>query len=154
MCLNVTLLHFILCLIYYILEGGKLEDWWQDVACFCVAWIKLVSTARERWDVLQIPVQLMLKLTLWFQFIFWNSGSVCILLYKFLVSPTSTTTTTIITVTVITTTITTSPGGGTVLQMEGLRDGTGGSMPGALEVQCGKEGRRRKTELVEVWSHF
>lgn len=36
-----NLLHFILCLIYYILEEENIEDRSQDVACFCTVWIKL-----------------------------------------------------------------------------------------------------------------
>lgn len=69
-CLNVTFLHFILCLIYYILSGGgkkQSEDRSQDVAWSCNAWIKLGSKAHEPCAWLQIPVQLMLTWALPFQ---------------------------------------------------------------------------------------
>lgn len=104
-CLNVTFLHSILCLIYYI-WGGGLEDRSQDVACFCIAWIKLGSVAHEHWDVLQTLVQLVLKLMLWFQ---------VVPVWVLLRAP------------------------------HGRRTD---SIPGTLEVQPGKEGRKMGAELM------
>lgn len=65
-CLNVTFLHFILCLIYYILEEENIEDRSQDVACFCTVWIKSGSTAQQHQDLLQILIQLELTLMMLF----------------------------------------------------------------------------------------